>query len=301
VDVNLIREFVVLAQAETFSKAADLLFISQPTLSRHIKSLEEELGAPLLERTTRSSKLTKYGYMFLPYAKQMVELHNQFRSEIMREKREQHSALRIGTVPAMAYYNITSVLTNFRTKHSDIKMDIIPSYSLSVKSMLLRHDCELAFVREQMYELEEENEDLVRIPFQTDYLVAVMPEEHPLAQSDTLEIELLHNENILTISKETIIYEIASSACHEAGFEMKVTMVDHNIDHLIDCVKLGMGIAVLMDKHADRNRPRMQGLKAVKLLPEVFTQINLCYLKSTHLSDGAKEFIRTYQEDYCHS
>ena len=298
-DVNLIREFVVLAQSETFLKAADILFVSQPTLSRHIKGLEEELGVPLFERTTRSSKLTKYGYMFLPYAKQIVELHNQFRSELLWEKQEQHSALRVGTVPAMAFYNITGVLTNFRAKHSDIKMDVIPSYSLSVKTMLMRRDCELAFVREQMFELEEENEDLVRLPFVTDYLVAVLPEEHPLAQFDCLEIEKIRNENILTISKETIIYEIAHGACEQAGFEMKVVLTDHNIDHLIDCVKLGMGIAVLMDRHADRNRPQMQGLKVVKLLPEVYTKISLCYLKSTHLSDAAKEFIKTYQEDYC--
>ena len=298
-DINMIREFAVLAQAETFLKAADLLFISQPTLSRHIKNMEEELGVPLFERTTRSTKLTRYGYMFLPYAKQMVELHNQFRSELLQEKQEQHSALRIGTVPAMAFYNITGVLSNFREKHRDIKMDIIPSYSLSVKTMLMRRDCELAFVREQMFELEEENEDLVRLPFVTDYLVAVVPEDHPLAQSDELNIEQLRNVNLLTLSRETIIYEIVHRACEQAGFEMKVALTDHNIDHLVDCVKLGMGVAVLMDRHADRNRPQMQGLKTVKVLPEVYTKISLCYLKSTHLSDAAKQFIQTYQEDYC--
>ena len=80
---------------------------------------------------------------------------------------------------------------------------------------------------------------------------------------------------------------------------MKLAMTDHNVDHIIDCVKLGMGVAVLMDKHADKNRPQMRGLKVLKILPEVSTQINLCYLKNAHLSDAAKEFIKTYQEDYC--
>ena len=72
-DIDLLQEFIVLAQSETFLKAADILYISQPTLSRHIKNLEEDLGVALFERTTRSSKLSKYGNMLLPYAKQIVD------------------------------------------------------------------------------------------------------------------------------------------------------------------------------------------------------------------------------------
>lgn len=298
-DINLLQEFVVLAQSETFLKAADILYISQPTLSRHIKNLESELGVCLFERTTRSSKLTKYGYMLLPYAKQMVELHNQFRSELLIEKQEQHWALRIGTVPAMAFYGITEVLTKFKEKYSDIKMDVIPSYTMSVKNMLVRRDCEVAFVREQEFELEEENEDIVRLPLLTDYLVAVVPENHRLAQFESVHISEVKNEDILTISKETIIYEIVSGACERAGFEPNLVLQDHNIDHIIDCVKLGMGVALLMDRHADKNRPQMKNMKVLPVLPTVATQLSLCYLKDANLSDAAQKFIQVYKENYC--
>lgn len=85
-EIKLLREFIVLAQSETFLKAADMLFISQPTLSRHIKNMETELGVSLFERTTRSFKLTKYGDMFLPYARKIVELYGQFSDELVEER-----------------------------------------------------------------------------------------------------------------------------------------------------------------------------------------------------------------------
>ncbi|MGN0968322.1 MAG: LysR family transcriptional regulator [Oscillospiraceae bacterium] len=297
-DINLLQEFTVLAQSKTFLNAADILFISQPTLSRHIKNLEAELGVPLFERTTRSSKLSKYGNMLFPYAKQIVELHNQFTSELMAEKQEQHSALRIGTIPAMAYYGITTVLTRFREKNPKIKMNIIPSYNVSVIDMLLRRDCEVAFAREQEFEQSDGSDDIVSLPLTSDHLIAVVPDSHPFAEYDSIHLSEFINQDIITLSRETIICEIVCAACEKAGFEPNLVLTDHNIDHIIDCVRLGMGTALLMDKHVEENRPSHTGIKVLEVRPVTSTRISLCYLKHTRLSDGALKFIRTYQEEF---
>ena len=295
-DIDLLQEFIVLAQSETFLKAADILYISQPTLSRHIKNLEEDLGVALFERTTRSSKLSKYGNMLLPYAKQIVELQNQFTSELVSEKQEQHTSLRIGTMSAMASYGITSVLTNFREKYPEIKMDIIPGYNVQPKDMLLRRDCELAFVRELESESTEDADEFVWLPYTTDRLVAVVPEKHPLAAHDQIQLTELKHQDLITLPRERTVSKLAYAACAKAGFEPKLTMTDHNVDHIIDCVRLGMGIALLTDKHADSSRPQMKGLKSLIVLPEIGTRISLCYLKNARLSSGAQKFVQAYQE-----
>lgn len=85
-DIAILQDFVALAESETFLKAADVLSISQPTLSRHIKSLEAELGVTLFERTTRSLKLSEYGEVLLPYAKQIIELKNQLSGELQLKR-----------------------------------------------------------------------------------------------------------------------------------------------------------------------------------------------------------------------
>ena len=87
-DIRLMREFLILARTENYLEAAELLFVSQPTLSRHIMTLENELGVPLFERTTRYVRLSRYGKMLVPYAQQFLELSGQFNNLLLAEKRE---------------------------------------------------------------------------------------------------------------------------------------------------------------------------------------------------------------------
>ena len=75
-ELNYLQEFVTLARTLHYSEAAEELFVSQATLTRHIQALEQELGEPLFSRTTRKTSLTEFGQAFLPYAESMVQLQN---------------------------------------------------------------------------------------------------------------------------------------------------------------------------------------------------------------------------------
>ena len=73
-EIDYIREFVVLTETENFLEAAERLFISQSSLTRHIKSLEEDLGMQVFDRTTRKVTLNNFGKLFLPYAKEISRI-----------------------------------------------------------------------------------------------------------------------------------------------------------------------------------------------------------------------------------
>ena len=77
-EINYLKEFVVLAQTGNFMEAADILYVSQSTLSKHIKSMELELGVPLFDRTTRKVTISKFGELLLPYAQQIAELQDKY-------------------------------------------------------------------------------------------------------------------------------------------------------------------------------------------------------------------------------
>jgi len=87
VDLRYVSEFRVLAETGNFLDAASDLDISQSTLSRHIQSLEAELGARLFTRSTRRVSLSEYGGVFLPYAKQLLEIERNIRGDFSAERR----------------------------------------------------------------------------------------------------------------------------------------------------------------------------------------------------------------------
>ncbi len=85
--IQSMREFITLSELKNFNYAAEKLFLSQPTLSRHIKELEEELGVTLFSRSTRRVELTEYGLYFLPFAKRIVSAEDEYTVGLARMRK----------------------------------------------------------------------------------------------------------------------------------------------------------------------------------------------------------------------
>ena len=109
-NTDYIIEFVSLVNNPSFSKTAEELFISQSSLSKHIRSMEKELGTPLFIRTTRSIELTDQGRLFLPYAKQIAELCASYTNELKAFSREGSNTLTLGVISNPQYYNFASYM-----------------------------------------------------------------------------------------------------------------------------------------------------------------------------------------------
>lgn len=293
-DLHQLQEFITLAQVKNFLEASDILFMSQSTLSRHIKSLEDDLGVPLFRRTTRHVYLTKYGEMFLPYAHRISAQFEQFSDELATEKKEKDICLRIGTIPAMTVYDISSILSSFKKNFSQYKMNIISSHTNNTDLLeLLRWgDCDLAFIRE---DFPEKNDDIQRLPLLSEQMVAVVPKSHPFSSLHAIPLTDLRHENIVTFSQKTTIYDFIHGACTKAGFEPNVVMSDHSADHLINCIQLGTGVGLLLEKQIDPNRDYYENICVLKIEPMIVSYINLCYLKGSVLSSAASDFLQMYQ------
>ncbi|MGI6072502.1 MAG: LysR family transcriptional regulator [Lachnospiraceae bacterium] len=294
-DITLLHEFVVLAQSETFLKAAELLYVSQPTLSRHIKSLETELGVSLFERTTRKCKLTKYGHLLLPYATHITELYSTFFNDLRAEKQEELTGIRIGSSPAMGYYGINNFLSHFRKTFPEVKIELIPQHNMDVIKMMEMHNCEFAFVRENPDDIYE---NFVHHPLAMDHLVAVVPSGHVLADRKTLSPADIGDEKILSLPPETIICEATVNSFRQAGAEANIIMHNHNVEHLLNCVQMGMGVAVVLSSQAERFLDQTENLRIIDITPLARLQISLCYLKSADLTDDGEKFIKLFSKNY---
>lgn len=284
-EIGYIREFVVLAETGNFVEAANCLFISQSSLSKHIKNIETELGAPLFNRTTRKVELSEFGQMFLPYANQIVHIQNEYTTAFFNKLENIRGTVTIGSIPALAPYNITDVIARFKKNNSSFTLNVIQAGSDELEDMLHQNKCELAFIRE----VKDIDNEFVKISYTVDTLVAVFPASHPLAKCQTVSLEQLKDEEFLLLEKHTMLYNLCKSVCEQNGFEPKVAFTDHKLENIIDLVVKGMGVSLLMKKLAVYlSNPN---ITIVDISPSISTQISLCYKKNVELSVAAKHFL----------
>ena len=125
-DIEYIKRFITVAQCLNFSKAADMLFISQPTLSYSISSLEKKLGTQLLVRNTKTVQLTRAGEMFLPAATEIVERFQNIVNEIDTELNLGSDALNIGYIGPAMDNMLSEWVKKFRKINPNAKIHILP-------------------------------------------------------------------------------------------------------------------------------------------------------------------------------
>ncbi|MDS0525554.1 LysR family transcriptional regulator [Clostridium sp. SHJSY1] len=277
-EMNYIKEFVVLAEVGNFSEAAEHLFISQSSLSKHIKSIERELGVPLFNRSTRKVKLNEFGQVFLPYARQITNIQNEYTEAFFNKLENTKKSITIGSIPSMAQYNITDVLAEFKRNNNNITLNVIQAESDKLEDMLYENICDIAFIRE----VNDVNNLFTKLPYTSDTLVAIFPINHPFAKYKTISLEQLKSENFLLLPQDTILHNICKTSCKHKGFDPNIIFTDHRVENIIDLVVKGMGISLLSKKLAIYLfNPN---ISIVDISPSIYSHISLCYKKNTKLS-----------------
>jgi LysR family transcriptional regulator, transcription activator of glutamate synthase operon len=285
-DINYFREFVVLAKTGNFMEAAEQLYISQSTLSKHIKNFEEELGLPLFDRTTRKVGISKFGELLLPHAIQIVEIQDQYTAVLQSSLTDARETLTVGSIPALAQYKIIDIFVHFKKSYPQSTLNVLQAGSEELKEMLRQRKCDLAFIRFT----DEVDDDLVKKPYAVDNLVAVLPSTHPLADQKTIPLQSLANEDFLLIEKNTYLYWLCVNACRQSGFEPKVAFTDHKVGILVDLVVKNMGVALLMKQLALYSAN--PNVAILEITPSVSSTICVCYPKSVKISEAARHFLQ---------
>ncbi len=284
-EINYLKEFVVLAQTGNFLEAADILYSSQSTLSKHLKKIESELGVSLFDRTTRKVKISKYGQLFLPYAKQIVEIQNKYTTNLKSNLETDNEILNLGSIYGLAQYKITDVLVNFKKCRPQSTINVLQTSSKELTEMLRQKKIELAFIRD-IYDVNGEFEKLL---YTTDTIVAVLPLKHPLAKQDEIPLKMLANENFLLALPDTMPYKLSIKACELSGFTPRVTYNDSEIENQVEFVIKGMGVSLAMRTFIlYLANPQ---IIIMNVTPTVTTNIYLCYLKGSELSRAAVHFL----------
>ena len=292
------REFSVLAEEKNYMEAAERLYMNQSTLSKHIKTMESELGVPLFDRSTRRVELTEYGKALLPHARSITRSEFEYSTHLMQIQNREKGIMTLGTIPPMAQYGIIGLLAAFQNEYPDSHVTILEEDSQNLLHLLRDKKCELTFLRESKLDFEKnflEDHELVRIPFVHDHLIALLPSGHPLATKKQITLRELKDERFCLIKEGTLLYEMSVSACQASGFIPNISFTSHRIESILDMVSTGDYIALLTNLHITppKNAPVHENCSwvSVDLAPNINSQISLCYLANGRLSKSAQNFV----------
>nr|WP_130790288.1 LysR family transcriptional regulator [Lachnoclostridium pacaense] len=288
-DIDYIHEFVVLAGTGNYMEAADRLFLTQSSLTRHIQKLEADLGVTLFDRTTRRIELNQYGRLFLPYAEQIALLQKDYTTAFCNELNRERGTIRIGAIPVMAQYHITDILARFQQENRNYMLDIQEADSLQLIQMLREERIDFAVIRES----DDASSSFRKIPITQDTLAALMPKNHPLAGSGHIELKQLYRDSFLLLGRDTFMYSLCVRECRTAGFEPHIAFTSNRVDNIIGLVSKGMGVGLLT------KRPVMSAnhsdIAVVDVLPAITTTISLAYLPNKKLTAPQQQLVRLFE------
>ncbi|WP_321970892.1 LysR family transcriptional regulator [Paratractidigestivibacter sp.] len=290
-DTQRCREFVVLAQTCNYLQAADQLFISQSSLSKHIKSLERELGVELFKRTTRRVQLSDQGRIFLPFARKLASVAHDAEVALADAADNSRRIIDIGSIPVMVPYGITALLHSFERNHPNMRLRITEGEADQLKGMLRNRRLDLAFIREWDGDvrLDGGDEEFATSAFAADRLAAVLPSGHSLAARSSISLSELANEEFLLLPQGTVMNELIMDACAVEGFVPEVRYRGTRAENIIDLVARGMGVSLLMRTPAAYLT--RAAVSIVDLENPIVTQIKVYRLRDRDPSPETLEFL----------
>jgi len=298
-NLKQLEAFVHVAEGGSFSKAAKELFLTQPTVSAHISSLEKELNVRLFIRNTKEVNLSDDGKELYKYAKQMIDLQKKIEERFSAKKEAGKHCISIAASSIPAQYLLPKVLLRFNEKFPDEQLKIIETDSSQVVTKVVDHMVDVGFTGTVL-----EKKHCKYLPFYKDELVIVTP-----AAEKYVKIQDEMPDDISWIKKEAFIMredgsgtrKEAEKQLQNAGIAVESLNVIASIGNqeaIKKAVRQGMGISVMSRLAAEDE------IEAGKLL--IFPipgasegrDINLVYNKNYELSRSAERFIRVVKEVY---
>lgn len=239
-NLRAVHYLVTLADVRHFSKAAELCYVSQPTLSTQIRKLEDELGVQLVERSPRKVMLTEVGQEVVERARALLAETDAIRAIARRSKDPHSGTMRIGIFPTLAPYFLPHVVPEIRSRFPRLTLRLFEEKTEDVLGMLRQGRLDAGLLA-----LPIETEQLTaRTLFEEPFVLAV-PESHALSTRDTITLEDLEEEELLLLEDGHCLREQALEVCQLAGAHEKLDFHATSMETLRQMVAAGTGITLM--------------------------------------------------------
>src|SRR5580693_8996715 len=239
-ELHQLRYFCAVAEAGSFSRAAEQSHVSQPSLSQQIMKLEDELGARLFDRLGRSVRLTEPGQTFLPRARAVLRELEAARGDVAEQKDSVGGAVAIGVIPTVAPYFLPPRLTWLSREFPQVRLTVVEE----ITPVLLDH-VRASKVDVAILALPIRGHEFETFALLTERLFAALPLSHKLAKRRALSLKDLRAEPFLLLRDGHCFRDTAVAACDRARLHPQVIFESGQFSSLLSMVGAGMGVSIV--------------------------------------------------------
>jgi len=282
-ELRHLRVFLTLTEELHFGRAADRLHVAQSAVSQTLKDLEDEVGAPLLERDRRRVGVTPAGARFAEHARRALDEVERGCTAARRIASGDLGTLHLMFTTMSGLSSLPRALTIFRRAHPDVRLEVEVAGTTEQLEALRKGTCDLGFITLRNDVAPLVTEVVAKAP-----LAMIVAADHPVASMTTVPFERLAEERILFLreAREPAVAARFRQRCAALGFEPNVILDLDQVELLLSFVASGLGVSLGPSFLEDRSR----GIRAVPVEPSILAGVSAVW-NPEHLSPAAARFL----------
>ena len=282
-----LKSFLAVVKHNHFTLASQELFISQSSISKHIKALEKEIGIELFKREHRTIALTPAGEDFLIFAQKSIESYDKMQRDLCKYKSEESEVITIGVIDTMIEYGLAALIGDFHKEYPNIQIELIERGNNSILEYLNVSKFNLAFVND----LGSNNKAMDSYELFSDNLVMVTSESHRFLESRTISLHKTSKEKYISLSGDPTLHNIFLNVWGNLNFFPNVSYIDSQTKTLLALVSENMGITLLPDTIATSYKNNINShIKIINLFDDFYAKTYLVNIKNKKLSKNETLF-----------
>lgn len=282
--------FKIVAETQHFTRAAEILSIAQPTLSRSISNLEAELGVPLFERLNRQVTLTRYGKIFYKRTCRVLHEISEAKHEIEKLIDPNHGTISLAFLQTLGASSVPNMIQHFMKEFPLIHFNLFQNSPNIILDQLEAGEIDFC-----LSAITEQRQRIEWIHLWDEEIFAFVASDHPLANRKSVSINELATYRFVTLKRGYTIRTVFDQIFQAIGIEPSITFEGEDAVSVLGFVCANLGITLL---------PKIQGLSMenltqLSIMEPVFQRkIGLAWNKDRYLSPAAKRFQEYIQKTY---
>jgi DNA-binding transcriptional LysR family regulator len=239
-----LRSLKAVATEKSFTKAAEVLYLSQPSLSKQMQRLEKNLDISLINRENNKISLTENGKIFLQYSERILALCEESCRALIDLKNGDRGNLTVGASQTIGTYLMPRVLALFAKNYPQIDLKVQVNSTRIIAKNILNREIDIAVVGGDVPD--ELKKKLTITNFVKDELSLILPKSHPFAKKKKINKDDLYHLNFITLSSNSTIRKFVDTILKQNNIEtknLKIIMQLNSLEGIKTAVSLGLGAA----------------------------------------------------------